>query len=98
MPLPRQVVLPLLVAAFAATATAQGAAMSPTLTSPASAQQGAIPKKYTCEGSDVSPPLTWTDLPPGTKSLALVVDDPDAPDPAAPKMIWGHWVLYNLPP
>ena len=72
--------------------------MSPALTSKAFAHQGAIPTKYTCEGGDVSPPLTWTDLPPGTKSLALIVDDPDAPDPAAPKMIWGHWVLYNLPP
>ena len=72
--------------------------MSPTLTSAAFTQQGAIPTKYTCEGADVSPPLTWIDLPPGTKSLALVVDDPDAPDPAAPKMTWVHWVLYNLPP
>ena len=71
--------------------------MSPTLTSAAFAHQGAIPTKYTCEGADVSPPLTWIDLPPGTKSLALIVDDPDAPDPAAPKMTWVHWVLYNLP-
>jgi len=72
--------------------------MSPTLTSAAFAHQGAIPTKYTCEGADVSPPLSWTGLPPGTKSLALIVDDPDAPDPAAPKMTWVHWVLYNLPP
>jgi len=72
--------------------------MSPTLTSAAFAHQGAIPTKYTCEGADVSPPLTWIDLPPGSKSLALIVDDPDAPDPAAPKMTWVHWVLYNLPP
>ena len=72
--------------------------MSPTLSSSAFAHQGAIPTKYTCEGGDVSPPLTWIDLPPGTKSLALIVDDPDAPDPAAPKMTWVHWVLYNLPP
>ncbi|HUY04689.1 MAG TPA: YbhB/YbcL family Raf kinase inhibitor-like protein, partial [Rhodocyclaceae bacterium] len=72
--------------------------MSPTLTSAAFSQQGAIPTKYTCEGADLSPPLSWTGLPPGTKSLALVVDDPDAPDPAAPKMTWVHWVLYNLPP
>lgn len=71
--------------------------MSPTLISAAFAHQGAIPTKYTCEGADVSPPLTWTELPPGTKSLALIVDDPDAPDPAAPKMVWVHWVLYNLP-
>jgi Raf kinase inhibitor-like YbhB/YbcL family protein len=59
---------------------------------------GAIPLFYTCEGKDVSPPLAWSDIPPGTKSLALIVDDPDAPDPAAPKMTWVHWVLYNLPP
>ncbi len=71
--------------------------MSPTLTSTAFAHQGAIPAKYTCEGGDVSPPLAWTSLPAGTKSLALIVDDPDAPDPAAPKMTWVHWVLYNLP-
>jgi hypothetical protein len=57
-----------------------------------------IPSLYTCEGSDVSPPLAWSGVPAGTQSLALIVDDPDAPDPAAPKMTWVHWVLYNLPP
>lgn len=57
-----------------------------------------IPKRYTCEGEDLSPPLAWSGLPAGVSSLALVVDDPDAPDPAAPKMTWVHWVLYNLPP
>ncbi len=72
--------------------------MSPTLSSAAFAHQGAIPGKYTCEGADLSPPLSWSGLPPGTKSLALIVDDPDAPDPAAPKMTWVHWVIYNLPP
>lgn len=72
--------------------------MGPTLTSTAFAHQGAIPEKYTCEGGDVSPPLAWTGLPAGTRSLALIVDDPDAPDPAAPKTTWVHWVLYNLPP
>ena len=59
--------------------------------------QSAIPALYTCEGKDISPPLAWSDLPAGAKSLALIVDDPDAPDPAAPKMTWVHWVLYNLP-
>jgi Raf kinase inhibitor-like YbhB/YbcL family protein len=68
------------------------------LTSPAFAHEAEIPRRYTCEGDDVSPPLAWTDLPPGTKSLALVVDDPDAPDPKAPKMTWVHWVMYDLPP
>lgn len=67
------------------------------LTSSAFTDQGAIPSLYTCEGKDISPPLDWTGLPEGTRSLALVVDDPDAPDPAAPKMIWVHWVLYNIP-
>ena len=56
-----------------------------------------IPSKYTCEGADLSPPLSWTGAPPGVKSFALIVDDPDAPDPRAPKMTWVHWVLYNLP-
>jgi len=71
--------------------------MSMTLTSSAFAHQGAIPAKHTCEGDDISPPLAWSGLPPGTKSLALIVEDPDAPDPAAPKMTWVHWVLYDLP-
>jgi Raf kinase inhibitor-like YbhB/YbcL family protein len=60
--------------------------------------EGMIPPIYTCEGKDISPPISWSEVPPGTKSLALIVDDPDAPDPAAPKMTWVHWVLYNVPP
>lgn len=71
--------------------------MSFTLTSPAFVAGHDIPSDYTCEGGDVSPRLDWTGAPPGTKSFALIVDDPDAPDPAAPKMTWVHWVLYNLP-
>src|SRR5260370_19533801 len=67
------------------------------LTSSAFAPGGAIPAQFTCEGSDVSPPLEWTGVPPGTKSLVLIVDDPDAPDPKAPRMTWVHWVLYDLP-
>jgi hypothetical protein len=67
------------------------------LESPAFTPMGDIPARYTCEGSDVAPPLVWSDVPEGTKSLALIVDDPDAPDPKAPKMTWVHWVLYNLP-
>ena len=67
------------------------------LTSTAFNNQSAIPTMYTCEGKDISPPMAWSDIPVGTKSLALIVDDPDAPDPAAPKMTWVHWVLYNLP-
>ena len=57
-----------------------------------------IPMRYTCDGDDISPPLAWVGLPEGTKSLALIVDDPDAPDPENPRMTWVHWVLYNIPP
>src|SRR5437899_1133794 len=71
--------------------------MSLTITSTAFTPDGAIPSLYTCEGKDISPPLGWSGAPAGTKSFALVVDDPDAPDPAAPKRTWVHWVLYNLP-
>lgn len=67
------------------------------LSSPAFAAGHPIPKKYTCEGDDISPPLAWTGAPAGTRSFALIVDDPDAPDPAAPKMTFVHWVLYNVP-
>lgn len=67
------------------------------LTSPAFAHGGAIPARFTCEGADRSPALAWSGLPAGTKSLALIVDDPDAPDPKAPKRVYVHWVLYNLP-
>ena len=72
--------------------------MTMTLKSPDFAHQGEIPKQYTCDGEDVSPALTWSDIPQDAKSLVLIVDDPDAPDPAAPKMTWVHWVLYNIPP
>ncbi len=71
--------------------------MAFTLGSAAFSNQGAIPAKYTCEGADVSPPLAWSGPPAGTRSFALIVDDPDAPDPAAPKRVWVHWVLYDLP-
>jgi Raf kinase inhibitor-like YbhB/YbcL family protein len=74
-----------------------GVAMSLTINSPAFSSGGKIPRKHTCEGQDVSPPLAWSNVPQGTKSLALIVDDPDAPDPKAPKMTWVHWVLYDLP-
>ncbi|MGD2083791.1 MAG: YbhB/YbcL family Raf kinase inhibitor-like protein [Chromatiales bacterium] len=60
-------------------------------------QRGSIPPRYTCDGQDVSPPLTWRGVPAGARSLVLIVDDPDAPDPAAPRMTWVHWVVYNLP-
>jgi Raf kinase inhibitor-like YbhB/YbcL family protein len=71
--------------------------MSLVLTSSAFTNNGAIQSKYTCEGRDVSPPLAWSGAPAGTKSFALIMSDPDAPDPKAPQRIWTHWVVYNLP-
>jgi len=68
------------------------------LRSSAFSHQGEIPREYTCDGENSSPPLAWSGIPAGTKSLALIVDDPDAPDPKAPKLVYVHWVLYNIPP
>jgi Raf kinase inhibitor-like YbhB/YbcL family protein len=68
------------------------------LTSPDFAHQQEMPARLTCEGTDRSPSLTWTGVPESAKSLVLIVDDPDAPDPKAPKMTYVHWVLYNIPP
>ena len=59
--------------------------------------EGEIPARFTCEGNDVSPPLRWRNVPAGAESLVLIVDDPDAPDPRAPRMTYVHWLLYNLP-
>ncbi len=73
------------------------ATVSLSLVSPAFGPMGGIPKRHTCDGEDLSPPLAWSGAPAGTKSFALVVDDPDAPDPAAPRVVWVHWVLYDLP-
>lgn len=67
------------------------------LTSSAFEDDGVIPEKHTCEGSDISPPLHWGNIPEEAKSLALIIDDPDAPDPQAPKTTWVHWVIYNIP-
>jgi Raf kinase inhibitor-like YbhB/YbcL family protein len=67
-----------------------------TLTSPSFANGGEIPRRHTCQGEDVSPALAWSGVPAGARSLVLIVDDPDAPDPAAPRMTYVHWVLYNL--
>lgn len=71
--------------------------MALTLTSNDFPHQGDIPKICTCDGSDQSPALSWSGVPPQTQSLVLIVDDPDAPDPAKPKMTWVHWLLYNIP-
>jgi Raf kinase inhibitor-like YbhB/YbcL family protein len=67
-----------------------------TLRSPAFEADGAIPARHTCDDADRSPPLEWTDPPLGTRAFALIVDDPDAPDPEAPKRIWVHWLRYNI--
>jgi Raf kinase inhibitor-like YbhB/YbcL family protein len=71
--------------------------MKLSLRSSAFDDHGAIPRRYTCEGEDVSPPMEWSGLPAEARSLVLIVDDPDAPDPKAPKMTWVHWVLYDIP-
>jgi len=67
------------------------------ISSSAFAPNGSIPTKYTCEGEGGSPPLAWSGVPAGTKSLALIVDDPDAPDPAKPTRVVSHWVAYSVP-
>ena len=67
--------------------------MAITIASTAFAEGGIIPQQYTCDGSDISPPLSWSGVPEGTKSLALISDDPDAPAGT-----WVHWVLFNIPP
>ena len=71
--------------------------MTLSLTSPSFSHQGLIPAHHTCDGGDSSPELIWTGVPESTKSLVLIIDDPDAPDPQAPTMTWVHWILYNIP-
>lgn len=84
---------------FATAVLAEGEqTMTLNLKSPDFAHQEEIPKIFTCDGKDSSPALSWSGLPQNTKSLVLIVDDPDAPDPAKPKMTWVHWLLYNIPP
>jgi len=70
----------------------EGTAMKLTVTSTAFPEGGKIPAKYTCDGANISPPLSWTKGPEGTKSYALIADDPDAP-----MGTWVHWVMYNVP-
>lgn len=76
----------------------EGAIRTMKMTSKNFVDRGDIPKKHTCDGEDISPELSWTGAPEGVRSYVLIVDDPDAPDPASPKMTWVHWVLYNIPP
>jgi Raf kinase inhibitor-like YbhB/YbcL family protein len=75
----------------------EGNAVSLKITSTAFKAGGSIPPRYTCEDDDVSPPLAWSGAPANTKTFALIVDDPDAPDPAKPQRVYVHWVVYNLP-
>lgn len=91
------VLLILLIISSIMTIARGDAPMELVLTSPAFNHQGEIPVGYTCDGEDISPELSWSYIPTGTKSLALIMEDPDAPDPAAPKMTWIHWMLYNIP-
>lgn len=72
--------------------------MSLNLTSASFPHKGMVPVRHTCDGDDLSPQLAWTGVPADAQSLVLIVDDPDAPDPKAPRMTWVHWVLYNIPP
>ena len=67
------------------------------LTSPAFGNNGSIPSEHTCDGDSTPPPLEWSGAPEGTRSFALIVDDPDAPDPKAPKRTFVHWVAYDIP-
>lgn len=71
--------------------------MSMNIMSPSFVHGSEIPQRHTCDGMNSSPPLLWAGLPAATKSMALIVDDPDAPDPSAPQMTWVHWLLYNIP-
>ena len=71
--------------------------MALTLGSTVFTQGGEIPPRYTCEGENISPPLEWSGIPEAARSMVLIVDDPDAPDPKAPTVTWVHWVLINIP-
>lgn len=72
--------------------------MSLTLQSPAFAQEERIPPKFTCDGDNISPPLEWSGVAEGVKSLVLICDDPDVPKEIKPDGVYDHWVLFNIPP
>jgi len=93
----RALIRGLVLAALTIAAGAEAAPMKLSIESAAFTAGAEIPRVHTCQGQDTSPPLAWRGVPDGARSLALVVDDPDAPDPKAPKMTWVHWVLYDIP-
>ncbi|TRW93118.1 YbhB/YbcL family Raf kinase inhibitor-like protein [Candidatus Methylobacter oryzae] len=99
-PIKQLAIIPIISSIFFTTAAlAEGEQnMTLSLKSADFADQGEMPKTFTCDGNDTSPALSWSGVPQNAKSLVLIVDDPDAPDPAKPKMTWVHWVLYNIPP
>jgi len=82
---------------FSTTCSSEEARQDMILTSSNFINQGLIAGRHTCEGNNISPALMWSNAPSGTKSFVLIIDDPDAPDPAHPQMTWVHWVLYNIP-
>ena len=94
----RITMLSLLLSGMPLTLTAAEETATMQIISPDFGDQGMIPAKYTCDGQNISPALAWSGIPAATKSLVLIADDPDAPDPAAPRMTWVHWVLYDIPP
>jgi Raf kinase inhibitor-like YbhB/YbcL family protein len=77
--------------------SASGVDMTFAITSTSYQDGTEVPQKFTCQGGDASPQLAWSGLPAGTKSVAIIVDDPDAPDPAKPERTWVHWVIYDIP-
>jgi len=91
------VILPLVLLSITCLAHAEEVTPIMKLTSPNFENQKLMNSEFTCDGENISPALEWSGGPEGTKSFVLIVDDPDAPDPANPKMTWVHWVLYNIP-
>lgn len=74
-----------------------GKTMALTLTSTVFSHEEEIPSTYSCQGKGGAPPLAWSGAPAETRSFVIIVHDPDAPDPAAPRKDWVHWLVYNLP-
>jgi hypothetical protein len=88
--------LVLAAACFMGVFTAEASGMF-TISSSAYKDRAPMDARFTCEGASISPPLSWSGAPSGTKSYALIIDDPDAPDPAKPEHTFVHWVIYDIP-